>query len=137
MVKLYLPLKVNLGQKINNTAELDTLYVESKFGRTPLYLLLDTTTGERRIIENTNHHFGGNDSPPAIAINNGADAVLASHLGSRPYAGLKNAGIPVYLVDSNTSIDQLVKLYKSGDLSIMDEPGPGTCCSGRNHSHQV
>ncbi|MCE7734871.1 MAG: hypothetical protein GPJ54_08350 [Candidatus Heimdallarchaeota archaeon] len=134
MVKLYFPIRV--GEQLINqeNVNLENLYPAKSFGRVPFYALVESNTAKTTLIPNTNHHFGGKDLPWDIAINSGADAILAVHMCERPYTKLKNYNVPIYGVDANNSLKQIVDAFNSGELKEIEAPEPGAgCSSGHNH----
>lgn len=133
---LYLPLKVEPSALEHPKLEdLEKIYVEPAFGRTPYYLLYDTDNGHQEIINNTNHHFGGKDSPLDVIKRTKAEVIISSHLGSKPYNLFKSANYPILKVDQDQPFSEILKLYKEGKLTEMPLPEAGSCCSGGNHHH--
>jgi predicted Fe-Mo cluster-binding NifX family protein len=123
MVKIFAPIKLNQNQ---DTFELENVFLNESFGRTPHYILFDTNNEQYDIIQNTNHHFGGNDTPMTIIARNQPDIVLASHLGTKPFNGINGLGVKIKRANAEIP---LVNLFKSVDkLEDLPEPLPGASC---------
>ncbi len=133
MVKLYFPIRVEKELINQDNIDLESLYPAKSFGRVPFYALVETNTAKATLIPNTNHHFGGKDLPWDIAINSGADAILAVHMCERPYTKLKSKNLTIYGVDVNSSLKQIVDAFNSGELNEIEAPEPGAGCSSGHH----
>lgn len=129
MTKLFIPVRKNDSFDENYDVDLHELYVEKQFGRTPYYLLADLKTKEWNLIQNTNHHFGGKDTPVSIAREQNADLVLASHIGYGPYTAFKKHNIPVLQTISNNSIQEILKGFNINEYDEIIPPAKGSCCS--------
>ncbi|MHA2275986.1 MAG: NifB/NifX family molybdenum-iron cluster-binding protein [Candidatus Kariarchaeaceae archaeon] len=133
MAKLFIPMKMSNKSINTDRYNLEDLTIETRFGRTPYYMLIDSESMKYQIIQNSNHHFGGKDKPATIATNYDANAVLAAHMGHGPYLGFRGNGISIYQVDPDISVKSAIKMFNSGNLSEMQLPPRGTCCSGGKH----
>lgn len=133
MAKLFMPIKSPNRIHSENELDLDNTFVERRFGRSTHYLIFDTETEEKHLVPNTNHHFGGADSPAGIAKNNRANTVLAAHMGYGPYVNFNQNNIPIYQVEDNVAISDLINQLREGKLEKMAPITKGTCCSGGKH----
>lgn len=129
MAKLFMPIKSPDGVLSEKELDLNTTFVERQFGRSTHYLIFDTETEEKNLVANTNHHFGGTDSPVSIANKNQANIVLAAHMGYGPYLTFKESNIPIYQVGDNVTISDLINMLREGRLEKMSRVRKGTCCS--------
>lgn len=134
MTKLFLPIKSHSVIKESQTPNLDDLEIERRFGKTPFYLLYDTETEEIQFIPNTNHHFGGPDSPTDIVLRNKAEVVIANHMGLHPYSGFQRNGIGIKYTELNNPLKKIIELYNSNQLEEFPTPGEKSC-SDHNHDH--
>ncbi|MCI0497376.1 MAG: NifB/NifX family molybdenum-iron cluster-binding protein [Thermoplasmata archaeon] len=105
------------------------------FGRVPTYTIVDTETGEVRVIANTSEHMGGQGYPPHIIAEAGADALVCSNLGRRAIAMFSELGLEVY-VGATGTVRDAVDRYTSGRLQHATE---NTACAqhafGKGHGH--
>ena len=134
MTRLLIPIKNNSDLVNRDFIDLNKLFVEPKFGRTPYYLIVDQIDQELKLIQNTNHHFGGTDTPVSIVAKNAVDTILAAQMGYGPYIGLRNNNVHIYQVESNLSVNLLINKFNSGELKTMQLPPEGMCCSGKRHN---
>jgi predicted Fe-Mo cluster-binding NifX family protein len=90
------------------------------FGRCPMYVLVDTLTGEYRALSNPAMNQGGGAGIQAaqFVVEQGAEAVLTGNLGPNAFDVLQAAGIPAYLVPEGT-VSQAVEAFKAGSLQLM------------------
>ncbi|MHA2031892.1 MAG: NifB/NifX family molybdenum-iron cluster-binding protein [Candidatus Kariarchaeaceae archaeon] len=130
MTRLFIPVKINGSFKDNLKLNFNNIFVERRFGRSPFYLLADLETQNWKLIENTNHHFGGSDTPASIAFKFDADFVLASHMGYGPYVAFRNVNIPILQVNSEKPLGTLLKEFDISKYQQMEIPARGSCCSG-------
>jgi predicted Fe-Mo cluster-binding NifX family protein len=74
--------------------------VESRFGRAKRFIVLDTDTGEYRVLENLQNQSAaqgaGIQAAQAVADLQ-VDAVITGHCGPKAFRVLQAAGIQVYL----------------------------------------
>lgn len=103
--------------------------IDRRFGKVPYYVCFDSVTGEYELVRNTNHHFGGSDSPADVVEKAGAEFVIASHLGGKPFSMFKERGIEVLDAGDAKTVDEAVTLWLEGKLSPMAEPEHAGCCS--------
>jgi len=100
------------------TGNEDDAKVSERFGRCPYFLLIDTGSGEKKIISNT----GASDSSGAgiraaqLIVDNGAETVITGRVGPNAYTLLAKVGVPIYVVVRNTDIIEALRLYQEGAL---------------------
>lgn len=99
------------------------------FGRAPTYTVIDTDTGEVKVIRNRSEHMGGSGKPPEQIAGAGADVLICSGLGPRAIDMLASYGIAVYVGACGTARDAL-EAYKRGELT---PASPEYAC--REHRH--
>ena len=133
MTRLLIPIKKNDSFVGNIDLDLAELHLEPRFGRTPFYFLADLDSQEWELIQNTNHHFGGVDTPVSIASKHKVDLIFASHIGYGPYIGLKNKKIKILHVPNNESVNSIIDNFKLDLYNEITPPEKGMCCSGNNH----
>ncbi|OLS20162.1 MAG: hypothetical protein HeimC2_38520 [Candidatus Heimdallarchaeota archaeon LC_2] len=135
MVNLFVPIQSDETMINMNSIDLDNTYPAKAFGRVKYYALINASTMDTKLIQNSNHHFGGKDHPVDIATRNQTDAILAAHLGSNPYTKFKDKNYTIYQVDISTPLSVLVDRYNRGELKELDTPEAGSCCSGGKNHH--
>jgi predicted Fe-Mo cluster-binding NifX family protein len=94
--------------------------VETRFGRAPYFVLVDTETGQFTAYDNSQNvnapQGAGIQSAQAIA-NLGADVLLTGTVGTKALATLQAAEIPVYLGVAGT-VTQTVNAFRAGRLTL-------------------
>ena len=123
MAKAILPIKAG-----ENDIGISSAHLGKHFGRVPYYALFDSDTGEFSLVKNTNHHFGGTDTPADVVANAGATFVITSHLGSKPYNMFRERGITVLDANDADTVGDAARLWVEGKLQPMKEPEK-SCCS--------
>jgi predicted Fe-Mo cluster-binding NifX family protein len=102
------------------------------FGSAPLFLVVDTESGDCRAIANGNqHHAHGMCQPLAVLAGEPMDAIAVGGIGMGALSKLQAVGLRVYLAEQTTVTATLASL-KSGTLAEID---PGRACSGHGHGH--
>jgi predicted Fe-Mo cluster-binding NifX family protein len=87
--------------------------ISAHFGLTPYYMILDTHTGQYRIVGNRDpHFFGGDCQPMANLQNEQIDAVITGGVGLRALARLQAAGIAVYVSESASLTESIAALME-------------------------
>lgn len=108
--------------------------VNSHFGSTQLFLIIDTEKLSTRAIVNKNaQHSHGLCQPLASLSGEKLDAVVVGGIGMGALNKLRAAGIKVYM-GKQTTVEQVVAEYKAGTLN---EVTPQTACThhGQGHGH--
>ena len=94
----------------------DTL--ESRFGRAPRFLIVDTADGSFETVENIrnlNAAQGAGIQAAMAVVSSGAEAVITGHCGPKAFRVLSEAGIKVCTIEA-VSIREAVKLYQEDKL---------------------
>ncbi len=93
--------------------------LESRFGRSPRFIIYELDNGSFEVIENklnANAPQGAGVQTAANLITADIKAVITGHCGPKAFSMLDNAKIPVYLA-GNVSVSKAIELYKSKTLS--------------------
>jgi len=102
------------------------------FGSAPMFLLVDSTSGE--VSEQTNRDLGhahGMCQPLKALAGQAVDAIVVGGIGGGALSGLKRAGLTVFQAKSGTVGDNLAAI-KSGSLQEMT---PERVCAGHGETH--
>ena len=94
--------------------------VESRFGRAPYFLLVDTETGHFTVhdnVQNVNAPQGAGIQAAQAIAKLGAQALLTGNVGPKAFATLQAAGIPVYVGVTGT-VAQAVEAFLAGQLQL-------------------
>lgn len=90
----------------------------STFGRAPKFLILDTDTGEVRVIDNKQNlgaaQGAGIQSAQHVA-QAGAQVLVSGHCGPKAFRVLAASGVQVYYAQATTVADALHQ-FRSGSL---------------------
>jgi predicted Fe-Mo cluster-binding NifX family protein len=104
------------------------------FGAAPVFLVVDTESGDCRAIANRNqHHAHGMCQPLAVLAGEAMDAIAVGGIGMGALSKLQDAGLRVYLAEQPT-VEATVAALKSGALPEVD---PARACGhhGQGHGH--
>lgn len=102
------------------------------FGSAPIFLVVDTESGDCRAIANANqHHAHGMCQALAALAGEPTDAIAVGGIGMGALGKLRAAGLHVYLAEQAT-VDATLAALKAGTLGEID---PGQACSGHRHGH--
>ena len=99
--------------------------VNYHFGKSNLFAIVDTETGEMELLENPALHLErGRGNLIARAFSEkGVEAVLVKEIGPGAFEKLKSFGISIYLVPAEVKfLDDAVEMFKNGNLKILEEP---------------
>ena len=106
--------------------------VFNHFGSAPLFVVVDTGTGQvGEVINRDLHHAHGACSPLKALDGHRVDAVVVGGIGGGALAGLNRAGIRVYRSAAPSIAENIARLRR-GDL---EEWLPGEACGGHGHGH--
>ena len=106
--------------------------VYGHFGSAPCFALVDTETMAIELLSNRDkEHVHGACSPMKAIAGEKPDAIIVGGIGAGALLGLRAAGIMVYRSTGGT-IAQVVRLFKAGKLSEMDE---NAACAGHASGH--
>lgn len=91
--------------------------VDTRFGRCPYYLIVDTKTDKLEAIENTAGQTfqGAGVSAAQMIANKGVAAVFAGNFGPKAISVLSGVGIKIFAVSGITA-KQALEQYKTGKL---------------------
>lgn len=95
-------------------------HMESRFGRTPRFLIIDTATQLIELVDNTqnlNAAQGAGIQAAQIVVAHGASAVITGHTGPKAFKVLQAAGVKVYNV-SPGPIEGLIAACLNGELTL-------------------
>ena len=97
--------------------------VDSRFGRCPTFIIIDTDTMEFQAYSNdavSSAHGAGIGAAQGIA-KLGAKAILTGQVGPNAHMALRNAGVQMFVGASGT-IREAVEAYKKGVLKSVSSP---------------
>jgi predicted Fe-Mo cluster-binding NifX family protein len=103
--------------------------VDLRFGRTKIFRIVDTETGQQTAVDNAggvNAVQGAGTQAAQTLARLGVQAVLTGHVGPKALSALQAANIQVYAVDGGTA-DQAAQAFLDGHLqrlSQVDAGGP-------------
>jgi len=100
--------------------------VDPRFGRSQLFLFVDTETMKYECIENPALTAGGGAGTKAAQLvsDKGAQAVLTGNVGPNAFSALNAAGIKIYAGMTGTA-QQAVEKFKSGQVLPVSSPSVG------------
>ena len=104
--------------------------VSPHFGRAPTFTVVETTTDQVKVLQNTSEHMGGVGLPPEIMAGAGVQAMLCSGLGPRAIQMFEEYGIEVYVGASGT-VSEAVQAWKNGLLQMATDKN---ACQMHRHS---
>ncbi len=93
--------------------------LDSRFGRTPKFLIYDTDKEEFYVIDNTqnlNAPQGAGIQAAQNVAKEGVSAVITGHCGPKAFHVLKTAGIKVFYSNAKT-VSEALEEFKSGRLT--------------------
>ncbi len=106
--------------------------IDPRFGRCSTFLLVDTETMEKEVIQNNSEssaHGAGIGAAQTVA-RLGAKAVITGHVGPNAHTALSGAGVDIYTVAQGTvkeGVEKFVKgeLVKTGSPTVGGHFGQG------------
>jgi len=100
------------------------------FGSAPVFIIVDTTSGQVSTIQNGDQHHAHGACNPLKALNNQQiDAVVVGGIGAGALSRLAQSGIKVYRAQSRTVRENLA-LHQAQGLS---EYALQSVCGGHGH----
>jgi predicted Fe-Mo cluster-binding NifX family protein len=107
-------------------ADLDAK-VETRFGRSPQFLIVNTETLETDTLSNPGQGAGSGAGIEAAQLlaKSKVDAVIGGELGPKAHDALSAAGIPMYQCPRGASVREAVARFNEGDLTRADVGGGG------------
>lgn len=98
--------------------------LDQRFGRASCFIVVDTETGEHKVVDNTQNlnaaQGAGVQAAQAVA-NLRVEAVMTGHCGPKAYRALNAAGIKIYLGVEGT-VQEAVKNLKDGKYKESSSP---------------
>jgi len=100
--------------------------VDPRFGRSQLFLFVDTETMEYECVENPALTAGGGAGTKAAQLvsDKGAQAVLTGNVGPNAFSVLSAAGVTIYAGMTGTA-QQAVEKFKTGRVLPVSSPSVG------------
>jgi len=107
--------------------------VGEHFGRVPSYTILDTESGDVRVVRNESEHMGGQGLPADLLANLGIDVLLCQGLGRRAIGILSQRGIDVSIGFRGTA-GEAIDAWKQGLAAPVGEDA--ACQQHTFHDHE-
>ena len=100
--------------------------VDSRFGRCPYFVIVDSETMEFNAISNdsTNAAHGAGIQAAQTVVNMGAKVVITGNVGPNAFNVLSATGLKI-ITGVSGSVRDAVEKYKSGQLKEVDNPTVG------------
>jgi len=97
--------------------------VDSRFGRCPYFVLVETDTGVVEAAANPSAMAGRGAGTGTVQflVSKGVKAVCAGNVGPNAYEALRPSGIKVYSIDSGT-VKEVLEAFKAGQLKPISDP---------------
>lgn len=98
--------------------------VDSRFGRSPYFIVVDTETGDYSCHDNKpnlNATQGAGIQAARNVIELGAEAVITGNLGPKAFATLQAGRIAMYIGAQGT-VHESLNLWKNGQLQSASQP---------------
>jgi len=106
--------------------------VYNHFGSAPLFVVVDTDSGEvAEVINRDLHHAHGACSPVKALGGHAVDAVVVGGIGGGALNGLTRAGIRVFRAEAPSIAENVARLQDGG----LPQWAPGQTCGGHGHGH--
>jgi predicted Fe-Mo cluster-binding NifX family protein len=93
--------------------------LDSRFGRTPKFLIFDLDAGSFEMIDNLqsmNAAQGAGIQSAETVVRSGAKALVTGHCGPKAFRALQAAGIKIFNTDAAT-VAEALEHYKAGKLA--------------------
>lgn len=96
------------------------------FGRTPLFVLFNTESGNHEFLDNSaaSSQGGAGIKAAQMLVDSGAAVLITYRCGENAAKVLDAAGIKMYKAQDGSVTDNIAK-YKDGRLSLLTEIHPG------------
>jgi predicted Fe-Mo cluster-binding NifX family protein len=106
--------------------------VSAHFGSAPAFMIVDTDSGNCRLIVNNNaHHAHGMCQPLAALAGQAVDGILVGGIGMGALMKLQAAGIEVFRA-GHATVAEAVAAFKEGTLGAIGQEG---ACAGHHGHH--
>ena len=109
----------------SSSASLDA-NVDSRFGRCPYFVIVDSETMEFNVVSNesTNAAHGAGIQAAQTVANMGVEAIITGNVGPNAFNVLAASGIKI-ITGASGSIKDAVEKYKNGQLKEVKNPTVG------------
>ena len=106
--------------------------VSAHFGSAPGFMIVDTESGNARLIGNSNqHHAHGMCQPLAALAGETVEGIVVGGIGMGALMKLQAAGITVYRA-MHPTVGETLAAFTSGSLQPIDQRD---ACAGHGHHH--
>jgi len=106
--------------------------VSQHFGSAPLFMMIDTESGERRAVANADqHHSHGACQPLKAMAGEAVDAIVVGGIGGGALSRLRRAGLRVYLTRLAT-VEAVLAALAADELM---EATLENACGHHGHGH--
>ncbi|MEW5983476.1 MAG: NifB/NifX family molybdenum-iron cluster-binding protein [Acidobacteriota bacterium] len=107
--------------------------VSSHFGSAPAFMIIDTESGNRRLIGNHDqHHAHGMCQPLAALAGEPVEGIVVGGIGMGALMKLQAAGITVYRA-MHPTVEEVLAAFTAGSLQPLDR---NEACDG-HHGHHL
>lgn len=113
-----------IGIPVNDQNMKTTVCVS--FGRAPYFLIYDTESGDKRIINNNaaSSQGGAGIKAAQTIVDSRIQVLLTPRCGENAAQVLKAAGVSLYKTEG-TSIEDNIKAFNAGNLDLLEDIHPG------------
>lgn len=108
--------------------------VSAHFGSAPLFMIVETESGECRAVTNGNTHNNHGMCQPLQSLQGEQlDGMVVGGIGAGALYKLQAAGVQVFLSEHQT-VEETIAAYSAGTLRLVT---PATACAhhGQGHGH--
>jgi predicted Fe-Mo cluster-binding NifX family protein len=106
--------------------------VSAHFGSAPAFMIVDTESGNCRLIGNTNeHHAHGMCQPLAVLAGEAVDGIVVGGIGMGALMKFQSAGITVFRA-AHPTVGETLAAFTAGSLQPVD---PNEACGGHHGHH--
>ena len=99
--------------------------VNPHFGKSNLFAVVDTKTGEVKVLKNPALHLerGRGRFIAEMFKKEGVEAVLVKEMGPGAFEKVTGLGMTVYLIPPEVKfLDEALELFREGKLEVLTEP---------------
>lgn len=102
--------------------------VDPRFGRCAFYTIIEVEEGKIINVQSLSNSaasefFVAGVQALQILVEHGVTTIITGTVGPKSFYELRNAGIPVYTVESDVNVSQALELFLKDKLSLISEPG--------------
>jgi predicted Fe-Mo cluster-binding NifX family protein len=106
--------------------------VSEHFGSAPGFMIVDTESGNARLVGNSDqHHAHGMCQPLAVLAGETVDGIVVGGIGMGALMKLQAAGITVYRA-THPTVGETLAAFTAGSLDPVDQ---NDACAGHGHHH--